>query len=102
LKAAIIGEANDAGSFSLAGLKATTIIPFKMPQQLVAFYHQKWDTPDVLTVQPLFNVLKVALEWARQRGDVTVDESTLRSKTSAQSHSAVTSPPQPYTECRRA
>jgi hypothetical protein len=90
LKAAIIGEANDAGSFSLAGLKATTIIPFKMPQQLVAFYHQKWDTPDVLTVQPLFNVLKVALE------------STLRSKTSAQSHSAVTSPPQPYTECRRA
>jgi hypothetical protein len=79
LKGAVIGEANDAGSFSLAGLKATTIIPFKMPQQLVAFYHQKWDTPDVLTVEPLLNVLKVAVEWIRQGGDETLDESTLRS-----------------------
>jgi hypothetical protein len=76
LKGAVIGEANDAGSFSLAGLKATTLIPFKMPQQLVAFYHQKWDTPDELTVEPLCNVLKVALEWICRRGDETPDRST--------------------------
>jgi hypothetical protein len=69
LKGAVIGEANDAGSFSLAGLKATTLIPFKMPQQMVAFYHQKWDRPEVLTTEPLLNVLKVAVEWVRHGGD---------------------------------
>ena len=69
VKAAVVGEANDAGSFSLAGLKATTLIPFKMPQQMVAFYHQKWDTPEALTIAPLFNVLKVALEWIRLGGE---------------------------------
>jgi hypothetical protein len=69
LKGAVIGEANDAGSFSLAGLKATTLIPFKMPQQMVAFYHQKWDRPEVLTAEPLMNVLKVALEWVHRGGD---------------------------------
>lgn len=30
---------------------------------MVAFYHQKWDRPEVLTVEPLLNVLKLALEW---------------------------------------
>jgi peptidase M28-like protein len=65
LKGATIGEANDAGSFSKAGLAATTIIPFRMPQQLVAFYHQKWDCPEVLSIEPLLNVLKLALEWVR-------------------------------------
>lgn len=69
VKAAVVGEANDAGSFSLAGLKATTLIPFKMPQQMVAFYHQKWDTPEALTIAPLFNVLKLALEWIRHGGE---------------------------------
>jgi hypothetical protein len=69
LKAAVIGEANDAGSFSLAGLKATTLVPFKMPQQMVAFYHQKWDRPDVLTTEPVMNVMKVAIEWVRHGGD---------------------------------
>jgi hypothetical protein len=29
----------------------------------VAFYHQKRDGPEVLTLEPLLNVLKVAFEW---------------------------------------
>ena len=60
---------SDAASFSQAGLKATTLMPFKMPQQMVAFYHQKWDRPEVLTMEPLLNVLKLALEWVRHGGE---------------------------------
>jgi hypothetical protein len=57
--------ASDAGSFSRAGLKAATLLPFKVPQQLVAFYHQKWDRPEILTMDPLLNVLQLTLEWVR-------------------------------------
>jgi len=63
------GGASDAGSFSQAGLKATTLLPFKMPQQIVAFLHQKWDRPEVLTMEPLLNVLKLAIEWVRNDGE---------------------------------
>jgi hypothetical protein len=63
------GGASDAGSFSQAGLKATTLLPFKMPQQIVAFFHQKRDRPEILTIDPLFNVLKLALEWVRNGGE---------------------------------
>jgi hypothetical protein len=67
--AATLGVGNDSGPFSRAGLKATTLLPFKVPQQMVAFYHQKWDGPDILTVEPLLNVLKLALEWVRNGGE---------------------------------
>lgn len=60
---------SDAGSFTQAGLKATTLLPFKAPQQLVAFYHQKRDGPEVLTIEPLFNVLKLTFEWVRNGGE---------------------------------
>ncbi len=69
LKPAMPGVSNDSGPFSKAGLKAVTLLPFKMPQQLVAFYHQKWDTPDKLTVEPFLNVLKLTLEWIRNGGE---------------------------------
>jgi hypothetical protein len=59
----------DAGAFSRAGLKAATLMPFQMPQQLVAFYHQTWDRPEVLSIEPLWNVLKLALEWVRGGGE---------------------------------
>ena len=65
LKPAMPGISNDSGPFSKAGLKAVTLLPFKMPQQLVAFYHQKWDTPDKLSEEPFLNVLKLTLEWIR-------------------------------------
>jgi len=63
VKSASLGIANDSGSFSKAGLKATTLLPFKMPQQMVDFYHQKWDVPENLTLEPLLNVLKLTFEW---------------------------------------
>lgn len=69
VQSAFLGNASDAGPFSRAGLKATTLNPFKFPQQMVAFYHQKWDTPEVLTIEPLLNVLKLTLEWVRCGGE---------------------------------
>jgi hypothetical protein len=62
-KPATLGTASDAGPFSRAGVKATTLNPFKIPQQMVAYYHQKWDRPEVLTEEPLYNVLKLTYEW---------------------------------------
>jgi hypothetical protein len=66
---ATLGTGTDAAPFSRAGLKATTLVPFKVPQQMVAFYHQKWDTPENLTIEPLLNVLKLAFEWVRNGGE---------------------------------
>ena len=40
-------------------------LPFKVPQQMVAFYHQRSDRPEVLTIEPLLNILKLTLEWLR-------------------------------------
>jgi hypothetical protein len=69
IKSASLGVATDAGPFSRAGLKATTLLPFQVPQQQIAFYHQKWDGPEVLTIEPLLNVLKLAFEWVRYGGE---------------------------------
>jgi hypothetical protein len=69
LQSATLGEGSDAGPFSQASLKALTLLPFKVPQQLAAFYHQKWDTPEVLTIEPLLNVLKLTFEWVRTGGE---------------------------------
>lgn len=69
VKSASLGTGTDAASFSQAGLKATTLLPFKMPQQMVAFYHQKWDGPDMLSIDPLLNVLKLSLEWVHSGGE---------------------------------
>ena len=66
---ASIGVGTDAAPFSQAGLKAATLIPFKVPQQTVAFYHQRWDTPENLTIESLLNVLKLSIEWVRCSGE---------------------------------
>ncbi len=63
VKPATLGTANDSGPFSKEGLKALTLLAFKIPQQMVAFYHQKWDRPEILTLEPLLNVLKLTFEW---------------------------------------
>ena len=69
VRPAVLGIASDAAPFTRAGLKAITLLPFKVPQQMVAFYHQDRDTPEVLTIGPLLNVLKLALEWVRAGGE---------------------------------
>jgi hypothetical protein len=69
LKPASLGVGTDAAPFSRAGLKATTLLPFKMPQQFVAFYHQPSDQPEALTIEPLLNVLKLTLEWVLTGGE---------------------------------
>jgi hypothetical protein len=68
VKPAFLGIANDAAPFSQAGIRATTLLPFKVPEQLLDFYHQKWDRPEVLTIEPLLNVLKLSLEWISHCG----------------------------------
>ena len=69
VKPATLGTANDSGPFSKAGIKAVTILGFKIPQQMVTFYHQKWDNPDILTIEPFLNVLKLTFEWACKGGE---------------------------------
>lgn len=66
---AMLGTGSDAGPFSRAGLKAATLLPFKAPRQLVDFYHQPKDGPEVLTIEPLLNVLKLTFEWVRSGGE---------------------------------
>jgi putative aminopeptidase FrvX len=68
VKPATLGTGSDAGPFSRAGLKATTLLGFNT-QQMVEFYHQEWDTPEILTIEPLFNVLKLTSEWVRTGGE---------------------------------
>jgi hypothetical protein len=63
-----LGAGGDAAPFSQAGIKATTLLPFKMPQHAIAFYHQKSDSPEMLAIEPLLNVLKLTLEWVRCGG----------------------------------
>ncbi len=69
VKPALFGEGSDAGPFSQAGLKAATLFPCRMPQQMIDFYHQKWDAPEILTIEPLLNVLKLTLEWVCSGGE---------------------------------
>ena len=69
IKPAYFGISNDSGPFSQAGIKAATILSFKIPQQLVAFYHQKWDKPENLTIEPFLNLLRLTLNWIRSEGD---------------------------------
>lgn len=69
LKSAFLGVGSDAGPFSQAGFKATSLLPFKVPQQMVAFYHQRWDGPEILTIEPMLNVMKLSLEWIRNGGE---------------------------------
>ncbi len=66
---AFLGAGSDAGAFSEAGLKAANLLPFKIPKHMLAFYHTKRDTPEVLTLEPLLNVLKLTLEWIRCNGE---------------------------------
>jgi hypothetical protein len=67
--AATIGAGNDSAPFSRVGLKALTLLPFKVPQQQFAFYHQDRDTPEILTIEPLLNVLKLTFEWISNAGE---------------------------------
>ena len=66
---ASIGAGSDAAPFSRVGLKALTLLPFNVPQQQFAFYHQDRDTTDVLSIAPLLNTLKLTLEWIRNNGE---------------------------------
>ena len=63
------GGGSDAGAFTEAGLEAATAQPMKMPEQMWAFYHQRHDSPDVLTIEPVLNALKLSVEWVRNCGE---------------------------------
>lgn len=65
VKSGSLGVITDSGIFSRAGFKATALLPTKIP----TYYHQRWDTPDKVTIEPLINALKITLEWIRNRGE---------------------------------
>ena len=69
VQAASRGVGTDAVFFSRVGLKVPTLVPLKVPQQTVAIYHQKWDTPEMFTINPMLNVLKLTLEWISCSGE---------------------------------
>ncbi len=66
---AYLGIGTDAAPFSQAGLKATTLLPYNGLKQLMTFYHQERDRPEIMTMEPLLNVLKLTLEWVRNGGE---------------------------------
>ncbi len=66
---ASLGMITDAAPFNQAGLKAVPLLPVDMQHQFASFYHQKRDTPDQLSIEPLENALKLALEWIRHNGE---------------------------------
>lgn len=68
VRGAAFGVGTDAAPFSRAGLKATALLPFDMPRQIVAFYHQRADGPEVLSRDAVANVMKLAVEWIRAGG----------------------------------
>jgi len=69
MNAAGIGAGGDSAPFRRAGLHALTLLSFKAPQQQFAFYHQDRDTPEILTLEPFVNVLKLTVEWIKQGGN---------------------------------
>lgn len=69
VQSASLGICTDAAFFRRVDLKAATLVPFKVPQQTGAIYHQKWDTQEMLTIDPMLNVLKLTLEWIRCGGE---------------------------------
>ena len=85
VKSAHLGIGTDATPFTRAGLKAVSLLPFKVPQQNVAFYHQKWDNPDVLAIEPLLNVLKLTFEWVCAAGGCDGHRSAQRESEGSQS-----------------
>lgn len=63
-----IGAGGDSAPFNQEGIKGITLLAFKVPQQQIAFYHQDRDTPEVLSLEPIQNMLKLTLEWVRNGG----------------------------------
>lgn len=59
------GGGTDTAPFSRAGLKSACLLPFKIPQQMIQFYHQSSDDYTVLSIEPLLNTIKVAIEWLK-------------------------------------
>jgi len=53
------GGGTDAAAFTEAGFQAVTLYSLKVPSQMIAFYHQEFDTPDKLQEESLENVLRI-------------------------------------------
>jgi len=59
------GAATDAAPFVKADLKAISLCALKFPHQMLAFYHQEFDTPDKVEIDALQNALQIAIEFMR-------------------------------------
>lgn len=61
------GGGTDGLRFAEAGIPATTLYALRVPEDMVALYHQEFDTPDKINPETLENALKIAVEFLRNR-----------------------------------
>ena len=64
-----MGAGGDAAPFAQAGLPGLTVIGMKMPEDMIAFYHQKWDRPEVVCMDGMRHAVALAVEWIRCGGE---------------------------------
>jgi len=57
------GGGTDALAFSALGIKAVSLFSMKVPDQMIEFYHQSYDTFDKVPVEALSNALKIAVAF---------------------------------------
>ncbi len=71
VKSAFVGVGTDAAPFCRERLRAVSLLPFRVPQQMIAFYHQPADRPEVLDPGALANVFALAAAWIEAGGQGT-------------------------------
>jgi aminopeptidase YwaD len=57
------GGGTDTLPFSARGIKATSVFSMKVPEQMVEFYHQTFDTYDKIPKEALSNAIKIAVAF---------------------------------------
>nr|MDO8111600.1 M28 family peptidase [Candidatus Sigynarchaeota archaeon] len=60
------GGGTDALPFSKMHIKAASLFSMKVPQQMIEFYHQKWDNYDKVPKEALSNALKIAVAFLQR------------------------------------
>jgi hypothetical protein len=61
------GGGTDGLRFAEAGIPSTTLYALRVPEDMVALYHQEFDTYDKINNETLANALKIAVEFLRNR-----------------------------------
>jgi len=63
------GGGTDAAAFTEAGFQAATLYSLKVPSQMIAFYHQEFDTPDKVQEESLDHTLRICCRLLQDIGE---------------------------------